>query len=57
MAALVVEVVRRLIEGSCSWMQLYLDLEAGTLNPVLATPEVVENITGIKKKNFAVERR
>ena len=57
MAALVVEVVRKLIEGNCSWMQLYLDLEAGMLNPILATPEVVENITGIKRKNFVVERR
>jgi len=57
MATLVVEVVRRLIEGSCSWMQLYLDLEAGTLNPVLATPEVVANITGIRKKNLVAERR
>ncbi|MBA7684573.1 hypothetical protein ES703_92978 [subsurface metagenome] len=57
MAALVVEVVRKLIEGNCSWMQLYLDLEAGMLNPILATPEVVENITGIKKKKFVVERR
>ena len=57
MAALVVEVVRRLIDGSCPWMQLYLDLEAGTLNPVLATPEVVANITGIRKKNLVAERR
>jgi hypothetical protein len=57
MATLVVEVVRRLIEGSCPWMQLYLDLEAGTLNPVLATPEVVANIAGIKNKKFAAERR
>ena len=38
MAGLVLEVVRRLIEGNCSWMQLYLDLEAGTLTPVLITP-------------------
>jgi len=37
MAALVVEVVRRIIEGTCSWMALYLDLEAGVLTPVLAS--------------------
>jgi hypothetical protein len=48
MAALVLEVVRRLIEDDCPWMQLYLDLDAGTLVPVLAAPEVVERITGIK---------
>ncbi len=46
MAALVVEVVRRLIEGACPWMQLYLDMEAGTLHPVLATPEAAERIVG-----------
>ena len=36
MAALVVEVVRRLIEGTCPWVQLYLDLQNGTLTPVFA---------------------
>jgi hypothetical protein len=48
MAALVVEVVRRLIAGTCPWMQLYLNMELGTLQPVFATPEVVEDL--IKKK-------
>jgi hypothetical protein len=50
MATLVVEVVRRIIEGTCSWMQLYLDMQAGTLHPVLATPEAVELILGKKGK-------
>lgn len=45
MGALVVEVVRRIIEGTCSWMQLWLNLETGTLTPVLATPENVAGIT------------
>jgi len=49
MAAVVIEVVRRLIEGTCPWIQLYLDMEAGTLHPVLATPEEVEKIIGKKK--------
>ncbi len=44
MAALVVEAVRRLIEGTCSWMQLYLDLEKGTLQPVFADPEVLKDM-------------
>jgi len=44
MASLVIEVVRRLIAGTCSWIQLYLDLELGTLQPVLVTPETVEEI-------------
>lgn len=45
MAALAVEVVRRLTEGTCPWMALYLDLEAGTLSPVLATPENAARIS------------
>jgi hypothetical protein len=47
MGALVLEVVRRIIAGSCPWMQLYLDLEAGTLTPTLAAPEGVSRLTGI----------
>ena len=61
MAVLVVEVVRRLIEGTCAWMQLYLDLEAGTLTPVMATPEAVGRMTGISTrkllKRFCNEER
>ena len=52
MASVVVEVVRRLIEGTCLWMQLYLDLEAGTLHPVLVTPEAAQRITGLKYKKM-----
>jgi len=48
MAAIVVEVARRLIAGTCPWVQLYLDMEAGTLVPVLATPETVKHLS--KKK-------
>ncbi len=44
MAAVVVEVVRRLIAGTCSWVQLYIDMEAGTLVPVLATPEIINSL-------------
>jgi PRTRC genetic system ThiF family protein len=50
MAGLVVEVARRLIEGTCPWAQLYLDLEAGTLTPVPATPSVVDKITRQPRK-------
>lgn len=58
MGALVLEVVRRVIEGTCSWMQLYLDLDAGMLTPTMATPEVVSRLTGIKlSKLIEKERR
>jgi hypothetical protein len=48
MGALVLEVVRRIIAGTCPWMQLYLDLDAGTLTPTMATPEAVSRLTGIR---------
>jgi hypothetical protein len=48
MGALVLEVVRRIIAGTCPWMQLYLDLEAGTLTPTMASPETVSRLTRIR---------
>jgi len=57
MAALVLEVVRRILEGTCPWMQLYLDLDAGTLTPTMATPEVVSRLTGIRPSRLIVKER
>jgi hypothetical protein len=45
MAAVVVEVVRRLIAGTCPWVQLYVDMEAGSLVPVFATPETIKSLS------------
>ena len=45
MAAVLVEVVRRLIAGTCSWVQLYVDMEAGALIPVFATPETIKALS------------
>ncbi len=56
MAALVLDVANRLIEGTCTWMQLYLDMKAGTLHPVNATPEAVERVTGIKRRKLITGR-
>ncbi|MBI2836114.1 MAG: ThiF family adenylyltransferase [Chloroflexi bacterium] len=39
MAAWLIEVVRRVIEGTCPWMQLYIDVHSGHVQPVYATPE------------------
>jgi PRTRC genetic system ThiF family protein len=49
MASIVLQVVRRLLMGTCPWMALYLDLENGTLNPVFATPENVSRVTRIRE--------
>ncbi len=57
MAALVLEVTARLIRGRCPWMQLYLDMDAGTLVPVAVTPEAVERLTGISKRKLVSEGR
>jgi PRTRC genetic system ThiF family protein len=52
MAALTLEVVRRIINGACSWMGLYLDMENGSLNPVYATPQNVSRLTGIPERKL-----
>lgn len=46
MADLVLVFVQRLLAGNLSWMAAYLDLEAGTMSTVDATPEAVSRITG-----------
>jgi len=50
MAALVVNIVNRLIMGTCQWVQLYLDAESGALVPILATPESIKSIMRMKRK-------
>ena len=42
MASLVLQVVRRMVSGTCPFMGLYLDMEMGTVTPTYVTPEVVE---------------
>lgn len=57
MAALVLQVLRRLVAGTCPWMALYLDLHAGTVHPVYATPENVSKVTGIKAERLIAHRK
>jgi PRTRC genetic system ThiF family protein len=52
MASLVLQVVRRLLLGTCPWMALYLDLGLGTLNPVAAAPENVARVTGLRESQL-----
>ncbi len=42
MASLVLQVVRRMVAGTCPFMALYLDMEQGTVTPSYVTPEGVE---------------
>ncbi len=46
MASLVVQVVRRIVAGTCPFMALDLDQDQGTVTPTHATPEAVAQIAG-----------
>ena len=46
MADLVLTFVQKLLTGKLTWMAAYVDLEAGTMSAVDATPEAVSRITG-----------
>ena len=48
MAALVLEVVRRLITGTCNWMGLYVDMQRGELRAVDATPANAARAFGLR---------
>jgi len=56
MASLVLEVVRRILEGTCPWMQLSLDMDTGTLTPTLATPENVAAMLRVNIRGLTFER-
>ena len=44
MASLVMQVVRRMVAGTCPFMALYLDMDVGTVTPTYATPEAVDRV-------------
>ncbi len=46
MASLVLQVVRRMVAGTCPFMSLYLDMDQGTVNPTYVTPQAVERLIG-----------
>ena len=46
MASLVLQVVRRMVAGTCPFMGLYVDMEQGTVTPTYVTPEAVERVMG-----------
>ena len=44
MASLVMQVVRRMVAGTCPFMALYLDMDMGTVTPSYATPEAAHRV-------------
>ena len=59
MAALTLEVVRRVITGACPWMALYLDMQRGELRAVEATPANAARAFGLRSHRglMAQEKR
>ena len=45
-ASLVLQVVRRMVAGTCPFMGLYLDMDQGTVTPSYVTPAAVERVLG-----------
>ena len=46
MASLVMQMVRRMVAGTCPFMGLYLDMDVGTVTPSYATPETARLVAG-----------
>ena len=46
MASLVLQVVRRMVAGTCPFLGLYLDMDQGTVSPSFVTPEAVARLVG-----------
>lgn len=57
MAALVLEMVRKLLDGKLIWWQVFIDLETGSLQTVSPVPEAVSKLTGVPLKRLFEERR
>lgn len=52
MAVLAVDMVRRFLAQSLTWMGLYVDLENGCLNPAPITPEALGKIVGFDSREI-----
>ncbi len=49
-ASLTIEVIRRIVIGTCPWMQIVVDMDKGTMFPVMATPENCRQILHTRNK-------
>jgi hypothetical protein len=58
MAALTLEVVRRVITGTCPWMGLYADMQRGELRAVEATPANAARAFGLRShRRFLAKKK
>ncbi|MDP9350079.1 MAG: ThiF family adenylyltransferase [Chloroflexota bacterium] len=56
-AALAASYVEKLLNGSCSWMASYVDMDAGTLATVAADPKVVSRVSGLHPNSIVSRAR
>ena len=56
MAGLVLTFVSKLFAGTLSWMGVYTDLEAGSLNPVRADPKTVAKMVGVRETTLIAKK-
>ncbi len=52
-AAIAASMIEKLLAGTCAWMGVYFDLDAGTLRPVPTDPATVAGITGLHRNAVA----
>ncbi len=52
MAALTLEVIRRLINGNCPWLQIMVDMEHAAMTRVFALPDSCQKILHTKNKKI-----
>ena len=55
-AALVVDMVGKILEGRLAWWQAYLDLESGSLHTISPTPEAVSRLTVIRASSLIARK-
>ena len=56
MATLVLEFMHRLLQGKLSWMGVYLDMDAGTMQTVPAEPEKLARMLGVKVDTLILQK-
>jgi PRTRC genetic system protein C len=52
MSALVTSYLERLLDGTCSWMATYADLDNGTMSCIPADPSQVAALTGVRPSDL-----
>lgn len=52
MASIVLEMTRKLLNGTLTWMGVYVDMDAGGMRAIEATPEEVSRLVGVNKKRL-----